>query len=181
MKRLFATTCLLAIAGCGQAQSPASNAADAQPFVPVPTNLIATESTTMKPDADGANATQSASKFAFPSCADLRAKGGNADAILAEFETTFPPEIIGEASVEKQSLSPADLTAISTYLACINGLTPNMPPDALDAGLALYASKTHGAAALAALDGVATSTGEAAAFARGFAVQVRESLKGPVE
>jgi hypothetical protein len=130
---------------------------------------------------DSGESKKMTSKYNFPTCASLRASGHGADAHLADFEKTFPAEIVAEESVNKLDLSAEDLRSIGSYASCVTGLTPNMPPEIADAALSLYASKKHGRAAFAALDSLARDSGKDANFAREFAKQLRDYIKEPSE
>jgi hypothetical protein len=130
---------------------------------------------------DSGDSKKMTSKYHFPTCASLRASGHIAAAHLADFEKTFPAEIVAEESVNKLDLSAEDLRSIGSYASCVTGLTPNMPPEIADAALSLYASNKHGRAAFAALDSLARSGGKDANFAREFAVQMRDYVKEPSE
>jgi hypothetical protein len=115
-----------------------------------------------------------------PTCAELEASGLDASAQGDAFYERYPKELAGEDSVEQVALDEAAIGSVVGHLACAARLA-GYDPVVVESGLALFASRRHGARALAALEGVATGSGAEAAGARRFAEQVRGYLAGPSE
>jgi hypothetical protein len=113
-----------------------------------------------------------------PSCAELRAAALFDSALVDAFEKRYPRALVGEASVERLALDPGQVGNAAAYLACVAGLT-GLDVFVAEQGLALFASRRHGRAALAALDRIASGTGPEAAGARDYARQIRAYLRGP--
>ncbi|MCF4129589.1 hypothetical protein [Methylobacterium sp. SyP6R] len=113
-----------------------------------------------------------------PGCAEVRAAALFDSALVTAFETRYPRALVGEASVERLDLDPGQVENAAAYLACVAGLT-GLDVFVAEQGLALFASRRHGRAALAALDRIARGTGPEARGARDYARQIRAYLRGP--
>ncbi|GJD64006.1 hypothetical protein [Methylobacterium frigidaeris] len=113
-----------------------------------------------------------------PGCAEVRAAALFDAALVASFEKRYPPALVGEASVERLALDPGQVENAAAYLACVAGLT-GFDVYVAEQGLALFASRRHGRAALAALDRIARGPGPEARGARDYARQIRAYLRGP--
>lgn len=112
-----------------------------------------------------------------PSCAEVRAVGQDATTIGDAFYKRYPKALAGERSVETVALGVAEIDGIVDYLACVAEATA-YDPVVVENGLALFASKRHGAAALARLDALAARPGKAGEAAGRFRKQVRAYLAG---
>ncbi|WP_294331961.1 hypothetical protein [uncultured Sphingomonas sp.] len=113
-----------------------------------------------------------------PTCDALKAGGKIGGALADAFYARYPKALAGEASVEQVALDPAALDNVVRYLVCVAGAT-DYDPAVAENGLALFASKRHGAAARHALSTLARSTDPAAGAARRFDAQITGYLHGP--
>lgn len=113
-----------------------------------------------------------------PSCAEVRAAALFDSALVNAFETRYPRALVGEASVERLALDLGQVENAAAYLACVAGLT-GLDVFVAEQGLALFASRRHGRAALTALDRIARGTGPEARDASAYARQIRAYLRGP--
>lgn len=113
-----------------------------------------------------------------PSCAEIRASALVDSALVDTFEKRYPRALVGEASVERLPLDAGQIDNAAGYLACVAGRT-GLDAFVAEQGLALFASRRHGPAALAALDRIAQGGGPEARGARDYARQIRAYLRGP--
>ncbi len=113
-----------------------------------------------------------------PGCDAIEASGKVGGALAEAFYARYPKSLAGEASVEQVALDPAALDNVVRYLVCVAGAT-GYDPVVAENGLALFASKRHGAAAHHALSALARSSEPAAAAARRFDAQITGYLQGP--
>lgn len=113
-----------------------------------------------------------------PSCQDVQAQGLVGGALADAFYARYPKALAGEDSVEAVALDPAGLENVVHYLVCVAGAT-EYDPVVAENGLALFASKRHGAAARASLDALSRSADPAATAARRFRQQIAGYLEGP--
>lgn len=113
-----------------------------------------------------------------PTCDALEAGGKVGDALADAFYARYPKSLAGEASVEQVALDAAAIDNVVRYLVCVAGATAYDPVVA-ENGLALFASKRHGAAARQALSALARSSDPAAGAARRFDAQIAGYLHGP--
>ncbi|MBB4858824.1 hypothetical protein HNO88_002150 [Novosphingobium chloroacetimidivorans] len=118
-----------------------------------------------------------ASGLPLPTCAQLHAEGKVGSALADAFYARYPKSLAGEQSVEAMPLDAAALDNVVRYLACVAGAT-DYDPVVVENGLALFASKRHGAAALRALEDLGKSADPAAEAARRLHAQVRAYLDG---
>lgn len=113
-----------------------------------------------------------------PTCDALRADGKVGGALADAFYARYPRSLAGEESVEQVTLDPAALDNVIRYLVCVAGAT-EYDPVVAENGLALFASKRHGAAARHALSALAGSSDPAAGAARRFDAQIAGYLRHP--
>lgn len=113
-----------------------------------------------------------------PTCAEIKAANTPTGELVDAFDARFPKDLKGEDSVETVALDPAALDNVVGYVTCVAGLT-SFDVTVAEDSLALFASKRHGAAALARLDALAAAGGELAPAARTFRKQIGDYLKGP--
>jgi hypothetical protein len=106
-----------------------------------------------------------------PSCDAIKASGKVGNALADAFYARYPKSLASEAGVEQVALDPAALDNIVRYLVCVAGAT-EYDPVVAENGLALFASKRHGAAARHALSTLARSTDPIAGAARRFDAQI---------
>ncbi|KMO36380.1 hypothetical protein VQ02_15585 [Methylobacterium variabile] len=108
----------------------------------------------------------------------MRATARVGAALAEDFDRRYPRALAGEASVERLALDAGAIENAVGYLACVAGLT-DLDVNVAEQGLALFASRRHGRAALAALDRIARGPGPEARGARAYAGQIRAYLRGP--
>jgi hypothetical protein len=125
------------------------------------------------------NAGTANSRFKFLSCAELKAKALSEDALITDFDSQYPAELVGDDTVEKFDLNPLELEQLIRYTACIASLTPG--PDAPESALALFASKRYGSDAMKILKKQAQGSDESAKAAKQFVEQMTSYLAGPSE
>ena len=113
-----------------------------------------------------------------PTCDELKAGGKVGNALADAFYARYPKSLAGKASVEQVALDPAALDNVVRYLVCVAGAV-DYDPVVAENGLALFASKRHGAAARHVLSSLAHSTDPAAGAARRFDAQIAGYLQGP--
>jgi hypothetical protein len=125
------------------------------------------------------NADTATSRFAFPSCAELKAKALSEDALITDFDSQYPAELVGDDTVEKFDLNPEELEQLIRYTACIASLSSG--PDAPESALALFASKRYGSEAMKILKKHAQGSDDGAKAAQQFVEQMTSYLAGPSE
>ena len=113
-----------------------------------------------------------------PSCDALKASGKVGNALADAFYARYPKSLASQAGVEQVALDPAALDNVVRYLVCVAGAT-EYDPVVAENGLALFASKRHGAAAGRALSTLARSTDPIAGAARRFDAQIAGYLHAP--
>lgn len=113
-----------------------------------------------------------------PSCAALEADGTVGSALVDAFYAGYPKALAGSDSVEAVPLDAAALDNVVRYLVCVAGAT-DYDPTVAENGLALFASKRHGAAARRLLTTLARSDDAISGAARRFDAQIRGYLQGP--
>ncbi len=96
------------------------------------------------------------------------------------FEQQYPAALINPATVDEQSLTANDIAKIAGFAACAAAKT-DFEPFVADNASALFASKTHGAAAFAALERLSREPGFEGTAAKAFAEQMRDCAKEPSE
>ncbi|MET3722247.1 hypothetical protein [Sphingomonas trueperi] len=111
-----------------------------------------------------------------PSCAALKAEGKVGNALVDAFYARYPKALAGSDSVETVPLDAGALDNVVRYVVCIAGAT-DYDPTVAENGLALFASKRHGAIARHALVALARSSDPAAGAARRFDAQISGYLK----
>ena len=112
-----------------------------------------------------------------PTCAQLHSEGKVGSALAETFYERYPKSLAGEQSVEAVPLDVAALDNVVKYLVCVAGAT-NYDPVVVENGLALFASKRHGDAALRALEDLGKSADPTTEAARRLHVQVVFYLAG---
>jgi hypothetical protein len=113
-----------------------------------------------------------------PTCAQVQAEGKVGSALADAFYARYPKDLAGEQSVEAVPLDGPGIDNIVRYLTCVAGAA-DYDPVVVENGLALFASKRHGAAALRVLTALGKSADPAAEAARRFQAQVTGYLEGP--
>ncbi|MEH3143808.1 MAG: hypothetical protein PGN34_00245 [Methylobacterium frigidaeris] len=125
-----------------------------------------------------AGAWQARDGLPLPTCDEVRASRLVGAALGDAFYRRYPRSLEGEGAVERVALDRGEVANVVGYLACVAGLT-GYDPTVAEQGLALFASRRHGAAAFAALDGIARGGRPEAGFATAFRRQIRGYLAGP--
>jgi hypothetical protein len=118
-----------------------------------------------------------ASGLPLPTCAQIHAEGKVGGALADAFYARYPKDLAGEQTVETVPLDAAALDNVVRYLACVAGAT-DYDPVVVENGLALFASKRHGPAALRMLTALGKSADPAAGAARRLQAQVTGYLEG---
>lgn len=129
------------------------------------------------PAKDAAMATAPAKGLPLPSCDAIKADGKVGGALADAFYARYPKVLAGEESVEQVALDAPALDNVVRYLVCVAGAT-DYDPVVAENGLALFASKRHGAAARHALSALAQSADPIAGAARRFDAQIGGYLHG---
>jgi hypothetical protein len=112
-----------------------------------------------------------------PTCAQIHSEGKVGGALADAFYARYPKSLAGEQSVEAVTLDAAALDNVVQYLTCVAGAT-DYDPVVAENGLALFASRRHGPAALRTLEALGRSADPAAGAARRLHTQVSAYLKG---
>lgn len=113
-----------------------------------------------------------------PTCAEVRAAALFGAAMGDAFYRRYPRELADPQAVETLALDAPAIDNVVSYLVCVAGRT-EFDPVVVDNGLALFASRRHGRAALARLSDMATAGDAQSSAARTFLTQVRGNLAGP--
>jgi len=113
-----------------------------------------------------------------PTCAQVEATGFTGVALGDALYARYPKMLSDPARVETTPLDAGAIDNAVSYLVCVAART-EFDPTVVDNGLALFASRRHGKAALARLEAISRSGGPQAKAASTFLTQVHGNLEGP--
>jgi hypothetical protein len=131
---------------------------------------------TSKDEAAMSTSPAPVSGLPLPTCAQIHTEGKVGGALADAFYARYPKDLAGEQSIEAVPLDAAALDNVVRYLACVAGAT-DYDPVVVENGLALFASKRYGAAALRMLAALSKSPDPAAGAARRLHAQVTAYLE----